>query len=281
LAEGLLENTNYQRVRFAYASALVCSNDASVTALFRKLLTSNLAELRGLASLALGALQDTKSINNFTTLLADNNSEVRRNACIALGIISDQTAVDILSECLEAEDEIIRQTAAEALGSAALPEHAILKEAARSDNLLVRRAAAFGLARIKDSSAKELLKEIAIQDSQWVVRNAASQALDMAEAADPNIPHPLKPPSDTPWVIAYAGKLGVGIVPGDPAVEILLHALQSGSIEEKLASLDLVRTYKEEIVFNAVSLTADKAESPVREAAQLTLWFLDNIYPEP
>lgn len=277
MAEGLLDVVKPSTVRFAYASVLLSSNDASVKTLFRKLLASNQANLRALACLALGALQDSPSINNIVPLLSDQNPDVRRNACIALGIMDEGASLDILKECLESEDEIIRQTAAEALGVGSSSGQEVLKRAASSEELLVRRAAAFGLSRLRETWAKDLLKEMAVQDNQWVVRNAASQALDMMEAEDPNIPYPLMPPSETPWVLAYAGKLGVGIVPGDRAAEILLHALQSGSTEERLASLDLLRTYNEEIVYNAVSFAAEKEESPVKEMAQLTLWYIGNI----
>jgi len=54
----------------------------------------------------------------------------------------------------------------------------ILKEGTSLEDIITRRAAVFGLASIRSSWANDLLERIVVEDSQWVVRNAAGQALE-------------------------------------------------------------------------------------------------------
>jgi HEAT repeat protein len=280
LADGVMDETLFTTTRLRFASALVKSNDPSMGVLFRQLLSSGKAKTRAIACLALGMLNDKKSLDQLASLLVDADSEVRNNACYAFGSFQDQTSLDLLTECLSAEDETLRLASAETLARDPINGYKILETEANSENLLVRRSVVFGLSHIKENWALELLKQLAIQDGQWVVRNAASQALDILQSPDPVTPHPLPSPSETPWLFAYAAKLGMGIPQGDPATDILLHALQSGSLEEQLASLDHLRLMQDEKITAAVTETAINAPHPLNEAAQYALWYMENTKTE-
>lgn len=280
MAEGLMDNSALFATRTRFASALVCANDPSTITLFRQLLNAPSAGARQVACLAVGALRDTKSIDPLTTLLSDPDSEVRRMACYSMGALQDKTAHEILAECLTADDEVVREASAEVLAGDPFEGHAILKEAANSENLLARRSIVFGLTRIKENWAKELLEQIAVQDGQWVVRNAASQALDSLQKPDLRIPRPLTPPSETPWLFAYASKMGEGIPAGDPALNIILHALQSGTPEEQVAALEYLRTITDEIIIHEIVELAAQGSHPVDDAAQLTLWYIESTRAE-
>ena len=71
-------------------------------------------------------------------------------------------------------------------------------------------------------------------------------------SVNPRIPRPLKPPSETPWLIEFAGKQGMGISPGVPATDLLIKALKHGSAEERLASLAHLRRTPSEGVVKAM-----------------------------
>lgn len=278
MADGVLDEGLIYATRLRLSSALLCSNDPSIIAMFKQLLAYPKAQVRSIACIALGALQDVKAINQLITLLSDPDENVRKNACFAVGILQDQAVPNILTECLSADDEILRQVSAESLAGDPQNGHPILKQAIQSDNLLVRRSVVFGLARIRVPWSKEILEQVAVQDGQWVVRNAAGEALEIIQKPMPRIPYPLINPSESPWILTYASKLGVGIPPGDPAQEILLHALQSGTPEEKIAALSYLRAYSDEKVANLIAETAITSSNPaLSDAAQLALWYIGSF----
>jgi hypothetical protein len=114
-----------------------------------------------------------------------------------------------------------------------------------------------------------------VEDDQWIVRNAATEVLDSrANPANPRIPRPLTAPSETPWLIEFAGKQGVGISPGVPATDVLLNALKNGNEEERLACLPYLRRTPNEGVIKHLydSIHTDDAE--LREAAYQVVWEL-------
>jgi hypothetical protein len=58
---------------------------------------------------------------------------------------------------------------------------------------------------------------------------------------DPRVPRRLSPPSETPWLIEFAGKQGVGIPRGSPATEVLIQAFKYGTTEERLATIPYLK----------------------------------------
>jgi HEAT repeat protein len=114
-----------------------------------------------------------------------------------------------------------------------------------------------------------------VEDDQWIVRNAANEVLDSQSLqADPRVPRPLTPPSETSWLIEFAGKQGVGISPGVPATDLLIKALKDGNEEERLASLNYLRRTPSEGVIKSIYEAARSADSELCEAAYQTLWEL-------
>jgi hypothetical protein len=88
---------------------------------------------------------------------------------------------------------------------------------------------------------------------------------------DPHVPRLLTKPSETPWLIEFAGKQGVGISPGSPATEVLVAALKSDNEEVRLAALPyLKRTPSEGVIANLYhAMYRDDPE--LREAVFLVL----------
>jgi HEAT repeat protein len=171
-------------------------------------------------------------------------------------------------------DEGLRLTAAECLAKS-LPEgHEVLKEAIELEDILVRRAVVFGLSQIRELWVISLLEKVTIQDAQWVVRNGASQALEALQQPNPSIPHYLPDPADTPWLITFASKQGLGVSPNQPATDILLRALEAGDADEQVASLHYLRQTQEDRVMLELFKVIYGRQLPVREAAYNALWYL-------
>jgi hypothetical protein len=248
-------------------AAIVKSGNPGAPVLFRQLLTEHEADLLQLAALGAGALHDSKSVELLTALLYNPNSNVRRSGCLALSAIGTTAAMDSIASALLHGDEILRRSAAEAMANHRNEGHKMLREGAEmKDDLNVRRAVAYGLGRIHEPWAEELLNKLQTEDDQWVVRNSAQEVLDDKRKPNPHIPKRLPPPSESPWLIAFAGKKGEGISPDKPPTDLLLLALKSEEPEEQLAALAYLRMMPTEGVFGALYQAMYGGESELREA---------------
>jgi hypothetical protein len=251
----------------ALAAFVQCSDPGSAV-LFRQLLAGRDAELLQLAALGSGALQDAKAIESLADLLNNPSPNVHRAACLALVAIGTQSAMDAVASALLHGDENLRRSAAEAMSNHPVEGYTMLREGAEmKDDLMVRRAVVYGLGRVHQPWSEQLLSKLQIEDDQWVVRNAASEIIEERQKPDPHIPKRLPPPSESPWMIAFAGKQGLGISPDKPPTDLLLQALDSGEAEEKLAALAYLRTMPVEGVFGRLYQVMYGAESDLREAA--------------
>ncbi len=270
LAEVLQQRGQPLGLRGQALAAFLHSGDPSITMLFRQALASNEGELLQLAAIGAGTLQDTKSIEALSALVNNPSPTVRRAACLALVRIGTSAAMDAVASALLHGDEALRRIAAEAMavhpgeGQAMLREGAGLKE-----DLLVRRAVSYGLARIRQPWADELLNHLQMEDEQWMVRNAATEALEDRHKAEAHVPKRLPPPSESPWLIAFAGKQGMGISPDKPPTDLLLLALKSGTEEEQLASIYYLRMTPTEGVFGAMYQAMYGGDPTLRETAFL------------
>jgi len=255
-------------------AAFVASNDPGVSTLFRQLTNTVSFELMRLLALGSGALRDAKSSRTLEGILQVPSISARRAACLALVSIGTTEALEVVARTLLNADEDLRRAAAESLANDPLEGHAMLKDGAGLKDILVRRAVVYGLARIDEPWAVELLQKMQVDDDQWVVRNSATEVLDSlnAHADDPRVPHPLRPPSESPWVIEFAGTQGVGIPPGAPATDILLAALKSPKEEERLAALPYLKQNLNDGTVKQIYEAMYGDDSELREAAYLTLW---------
>lgn len=238
----LLQNPNQPlSLRAQVMAALTSSGDPAVVALLRQLAALPSPELRQLIALGMGALQDAKSIEILSAFTRDYAPNTRQAACLALVAIGTKPALEAATHALLAGDEDTRRAAAEAFATHPAEGHAILKDGADSQDILVRRAIVFGLARLGASWAVEILQKMQVEDEQWVVRTAAAQALEGLNNPNPRIPHYLSPPAETPWVIEFAGRHGMGVTPGQSATDIFLLALKSEKPEEQFGAVNYLR----------------------------------------
>jgi hypothetical protein len=266
LAELLQQNGQPLGLRGQALTAFIQSSDPGPTVLFRQLLLENDVERLQLAALGSGAMRDTKSIEHLSALLGNPNSIVRRAASLALAAIGTTSAMDALASGLLHGDENLRQAAAEAMSNHPGEGHKMLKEGAEmKDDLNVRRAVIFGLGRVHQPWAEELINKIQLEDDQWIVRNAALEILEEHLKPNKYLPRRLPPPSESPWLIAYAGEQGVGISPNVPPTDLLLRALKTGNLEEKVASLSYLRTMPSEGVYGALYNAMYGDERELRE----------------
>ena len=262
-------------IRARSLGALISSGDAGVAALCRKLVGSTNPYVRQMATLGLGYYNDIKSVSALEDLMGDRTSGVRRAACLALSAIGTQQAVDSVATALLQGDEDSQRAAAEALANHPAEGHDLLREAGILDDLLVRRAAVFGLARVRAKWSEDLLRTIQTEDDQWVVRNAAGQVLDEIDGDSPYIPSPVGDLHNLPWLIQLAADFDQGISEGEAAREMLLRALQAGRDSQKIAALNhYYRQGADESIFPTIYELYLMQRGEIQESAHNTLWHL-------
>ena len=81
----------------------------------------------------------------------------------------------------------------------------------------------------------------------------------------------LLPPSETPWLITFAGTQNMGISPGTPATDVLLLALKSEDVDETLAALRYLKRSPSEGVISALYHAMNSGTIELREAIFLAL----------
>jgi HEAT repeat protein len=261
-------------VRARCAAAFIVSRDPSSAKLFRQLLTSHSSVIRRIAAMACGTLGLTAAMNDILGLLADPDVVVRNTACVAIGALPGEQSLSTIVEIMLQSDEELRRIAAETLALRPIDGDKLLEEASTSEDLLVRRAAVAGLQQIREDWSRQLLEKVAIEDSQWIVRNAASQALETFEQRNPFVPRPLSAPSEVPWLINFASRLGLGILPDKPATDVLLAALKTGEIDEQMGALEYLRNEADDGVIGVIYHSLYGDQSQLHEPALLAIWWI-------
>jgi hypothetical protein len=136
---------------------------------------------------------------------------------------------------------------------------------------MVRRAVVHGLARVNEPWAMELMQTMQVEDDQWAVRNLANQYVEEISNRDPRVPKRLTAPSETPWLIEFAGKQGMGIPRGAPATEVLINAYKYGDTDERLAAIPYMKQNANEGIVGTLYDGMYGEDPEVREASFLAL----------
>lgn len=258
-------------LRAQAVAAFYWSGDPGAAPLFRQFLETHSFELVQLAALGSGAIRDQKSVEMLSSILHAPSISAQRAGSLALVAIGTNPAMEAVARGLLHGEEDLRRAAAEALANDPKEGHAMLKEGVTLADILLRRAVVYGLARLDEDWAIEALQYLQMEDDQWVVRNAASEVLENKDEIIPRISQTLTPPSETPWLIEFAGKQGTGISPGSPATEVLIEALKSEVEEERLGALPYLKQMPSEGVITSLYHAMYQDDPELREAVFLVL----------
>jgi hypothetical protein len=233
-------------------TSLALNGDSSIGIIFRQLTQALSDDVRRLAALGSGLTGDAKAVDNLVAMVTNSPSIVRQAALLALVEIGTPKALETVAVQLLHGDEQLRVLSAEALANHPTEGHEALREGIHSEDILVRRAIVFGLSRVNEAWSADLLEQTQHNDEQWAVRNVAVEFLNVSHKPDPRIPHKLSPPHETPWLIEFAGKYGMGISPARPATDIFLLALKDPNKEVFNSALAYLRNTPSEGVLAAL-----------------------------
>ncbi len=274
-------NAQYPAVRERIAAALVASRDSNAIALFRQSLNNPIAQVRQLACLGLGAMQDSQSVDAITALLKDADPNVQLGATLALGAIRTEAALNGLVEALTEGSEAIRQAAAEMFADIPAEGYPVLYDAIREEDMLVRRAAVFGLKRLKSDWALVAIYRIFLEDKQWYVRSAAQVAFQELRKGVDHGPHGNTPAESITWLNKWAARRGTNVPPGEDALEVLQKALREGETDIRFfAASNLGELGATQMVSYLYGALQDRTDE-VRAAAHRSLVDLELLMGKP
>ncbi len=275
LANVLQEKSQPLALRTRALAALAVSGSPGVSVLFRQLTKSDQHAQRQIAALGLGYTRDPKGVDDLQELLSDGSLNVRRAACLALVAIGSKPALECVADALISGDDDLRRSAAEALANHPEEGYPTLKEGAFLDDVLVRKAVVSGLQRVRQSWATQIIEKLHLEDEQWVVKDAAAQALKELAQPKPFIPRPFPPVYNLPWLIAFAGEQGIGVSPGKAAQDLLKLAFKEGNEEQRIAAINYLGIFGDSsdiLPLYQVLYSAEIGE--LKEAAFDALWQL-------
>ncbi len=261
----------YPLLRERAAAALITTTDPNVSVIFQQATQSVVAQIRQLACLGIGVLGQPESAVTIIPLLKDGGNDVQLAAALGLGAIRTEEALTALVDALTDGSESLRQAVAETLADIPLEGYPTLYDAIQDDEMIVRRAAVFGIKRLKSDWAVVAIYRAFLEDSQWYVRSAAQMAFQEMRYGTGNGPHGYPPPEAITWLNEWAAKRQENIPPGEDAGLTLVKALQEG--EDTVRALaarnagQLGEVQMAKVLYNTLR---DK-KSDVRDAAHRSL----------
>lgn len=253
------------------AAALLVTNDPEVTGIFAQATKSMVAQIRQLACLCLGAIGAPEAASIVAPLLKDGGNDVQIAAALALGAIRNEEALTALVDALTEGSESLRQAVAETLADIPVEGYPTLYDAIQDDEMIVRRAAVFGIKRLKSDWAVLAIYRAFLEDSQWYVRSAAQLAFQEMRYGKGNGPHGYPPPEAITWLNEWATQRQENIEPGVDASQILVKALQEGDdLIRSLAARNIGQLGELSMAKALYNALSDK-KADVRDAAYRSL----------
>ncbi len=269
------QRTFAQVLRLRAAAALVQTGQPGTMAFVQQLLERSDAFLRqaGVVALShLGQNDPQRVVEMLHELLADGDGVVRETAVSALAWLGLPAAEKPLLAALLEGDDHMRRAAAMGLARNGTPGQEILREATEDEDLRVRRAAAYGLALLEAEWVEPLLMRLERKDREWVVRAAASEALEQMRARQKPAPWEPLPPRGVRWLADYALEEGRSVPEGKAALPFLVQVMSQARkpAVRAAAALTLGQLLDQEAI-PALETAVQDQQSEVQDAAFATL----------
>jgi HEAT repeat protein len=262
--------------------AFIASGDASAVQLFRQLLAAPDSDTiaRVFSALGLGVMADPASVPTLTQLMDSDLRVLRWAGALALGRIASPQSMEALGHTLLNGEDDLRRAVGEALAIDFNEGHGMLREAIMDAEVLVRRAAVFGLARTHQPWALETLEKLQVEDAQWAVKSAAGQAVERLHGDATPPAQAIPAPANLPWLVAFAARQKIGLVPGAPALAMLQRSVKEGETAERAAGIQILGAFNDRKYLPEICAGLSDNEPRVRDSAFEALWNLQLLHPE-
>lgn len=234
----------FSLVRERVAAALLNTQHPDTLAIFRRAIRHPNPDVRRLGAIALGALQDTTAINRLADLaIEDSDANICIAATLALGAIGTTNAQEAMIDVLQVTgNNDIRRAVAEAMAADRETGYLTLYDAVRAEEMLIRRAAVFGLGRIPTDWALIELNERYLEDDEFYVRIAAQVVFKGIYEESIRGVSAYPTTIDAPWVKDWGKRqIEMGNIPYDAEDDdIFLKALEDPDTDARIRQLALL-----------------------------------------
>ncbi|MBN1313434.1 MAG: HEAT repeat domain-containing protein [Anaerolineae bacterium] len=272
LAQVLLAPAEFPLARERVTAALVASRDQNVIHIFRQGLKSQDPHVRMLSALGIGAIGDPEGVTALGEALNDEDATVIVITALALGAMATKPALDYLIQALLTGIEMARRAAAEMLGTDIVGEgHKLLQDAIKDQDFMTRRAAVFGLERVSEEWVMPLLDNAERHDDQWLVRAAATAALENLKQPPDIAPRHRPRPEDLPWLDKWLTERDQEIMPGSSGISQIVRILQEGDDPTRLAAAEALGAIAAPEGINPLYAALRDSHAEVRDAAYRAL----------
>jgi hypothetical protein len=260
-------------IRLRFLTSILFANDPSTNNLIKQLLSQSDQQMIDLTLLALGTGNDQELfLNDLINILQSKDLRKQKLSALALAVIENQNALHALAKALLSGEETLRKLVAEILAMKKGEGLDIIKDAITLDDILVRRSAIFGLARINEIWALELIQKLSYEDSQWVIRNVASQALEFLNGKNPYIPQKSKPVYENEWLIKFASQKNIGVSSQVSITPILIQGLKDNTVINILNAIGFVNSLEEDNLISETYRLLNSENHILSEKAFETCW---------
>ncbi|MGC9358659.1 MAG: HEAT repeat domain-containing protein, partial [Anaerolineae bacterium] len=255
-----------ERLDVGQALALVAGEGARP--LYLQTLRNPNIDVRAASLRGLGWTGRPREMKILAAGLNVSQPEIQKQAVLALADLGTSGAFRFLTDALIRSDEALTMIIAETL--AKYPEGwEALKEATQVEDLVIRRAAARGLGRVHQPWAREILRTLALEDPQWLVRSAAEAALMAQEGSDEDaVIAPPPRPDSAQWLINWAARQGLGLGVGEAALQMLIRAVEVGDAQVRILAVETLGQMGHREHLEALRPLLEDDDPRVREAAR-------------
>ncbi len=253
-------------------AALALSAEPGIRKFLVQLLQRSDPFLRQAGAAALPALAPDKVIDSLAGLLDDGDARVRQTAVYALAWIHHPGAEPPLLMALVQGDDGMRQVAVAGLAQQGAAGEEILREALEDDDLRVRRAAVYGLTLLDAEWVEPALADLIRNDPEWLVRAAATEALEQLRQRHKPAPWQPIPVGRQEWLLDYARQEGRNVPEGAAMLPFLVQLLtEAESPKDRLAAAVCLGQLLDDSAIPALETAVHDADGQVRQAAFATL----------
>jgi HEAT repeat protein len=272
LAQVLLAPAEFPLIRERVTAALIASRDQNVIHIFRRGLKSQDPRVRMLSVLGMGAMGDPEGVTALGEALNDEDATVVVITAFALGAMATKPALDYLIQALLTSIEMARRAAAEMLGTDVIGEgYKLLQDAIKDQDSMTRRAAVFGLERVGEEWVIPLLDNAERHDDQWLVRAAATAALENLKQPPDIAPRHRPKPEELPWVGQWLTERDQEVMSGSSGVSQIVRILQEGDDPTRLAAAEALGAIAAPEGVNPLYAALSDPHAEVRDAAYRAL----------
>ena len=270
----VIQNSNTSMaIKIRLLSAFTYANDPSLEILQRQLLAHPNNQFKILALISISSLSrndsfDPEVINDITGY----SNDLLKYVVLLLSTHEKDSSLDALARLLLSSDENTRKLIAECLASMGKQSEELLKDAITMDDILVRRSAIFGLVKLNELWSYDIIKKLTTEDSQWVIRDLASQAIDFLDSKTkwsiknrPRI-------HEHNWLIQFAANQNRGIAPESDPISLLSDILSNGSEQEIIKTLAIIPEYFNDEIIPKIIELKDSKNKLISNAALTALW---------